>query len=228
MKNNPIICAIDTPIISEANNIISQIGDNVGGIKLGLEFFCKNGPEGIKEVANSNVPIFLDLKFHDIPNTVEKAVRSIASLPCFMTTIHMLNGSETIRKCVGLKNEVENLPMLIGVTILTSHNDITEIGIDLKIQDEVLKLAEIAAKEGMDGIVCSPHEIEIIKKNFGNKLKLICPGIRPEGISSNDQKRIMTPKSAIELGADYLVIGRPITESTHLGKTSKEIYNSIK
>jgi orotidine-5'-phosphate decarboxylase len=228
MKQNPIICAIDTPDIAKAKEVASQISSNVGGIKLGLEFFCKNGPDGIKEVASSGTPIFLDLKFHDIPNTVEKAVRSISSLPCFMTTIHMLNGRETIKRCVNLKSELENLPMLIGVTILTSHSDISEIGINLKIQDEVLMLAEIAAKEGMDGIVCSPHEIEIIKKNFGDSLKLICPGIRPEGISANDQKRIMTPKQAIEYGADYLVIGRPITESTHLGKTSKEICDSLK
>lgn len=226
--NNPIICAIDTPDEGKASEITANIKNGIGAVKLGLEFFCKNGPQGVEQVSESGLPIFLDLKFHDIPNTVEKALKSISSLPCFMTTIHMLNGRETIKKCVNLRKENNQTPMVIGVTVLTSHADIHEIGIQKSITDQVLLLADIAAEEGLDGIVCSPHEIAAIKSRFGNSLKLICPGIRPEGSLSNDQRRIMTPKQAITLGADYLVIGRPITESPHPEKIAQEIFNSLK
>lgn len=225
---NPIICAIDTPEIDEAIDLSSTIKSNVGAVKLGLEFFCKNGPQGVKKVSDSGTPIFLDLKLHDIPNTVERSLASLADINCFMTTIHMLNGRETIKRCVGLKQENKNLPMLIGVTILTSHSDIAEIGIEKTINDEVLLLADIAANEGMDGIVCSPHEISAIKQRFGDDLKIICPGIRPEGSNSNDQKRIMTPREAVDLGADYLVIGRPITTAHDPEKISSEIVKSLK
>lgn len=226
--NNPVICAIDTPDIEKALSLTNQIKENVGAIKLGLEFFCKNGPDGVIELSKTDVPIFLDLKFHDIPNTVEKAIRSISSLPCFMTTIHMLNGRQTIKRCADYRKNNPQSPMIMGVTILTSHSDITEIGINKDIQDQVLFLADIAAEEGLDGLVCSPHEIEPLRENFGNALKLVCPGIRPEGSNTNDQKRIMTPKQAVDLGANYLVIGRPITESTHPEKISQEIFSSLK
>jgi len=227
MKENPIICAIDTPDVSKAIKLSNEIKNNVGAIKLGLEFFCKNGPNGIIQVAKTGIPIFLDLKLHDIPNTVVKGLDSISSLPCFMTTIHMLNGKETIKKCVEFRNNNPKSPMVFGVTILTSHDNIKEIGINHKIEEEVLLLAKIAVDEGLDGLVCSPHEIAPIRKEFGDKIKLLCPGIRPEGSNVDDQKRIMTPKQAIELGADYLVIGRPITESSQPEKISQEILNTI-
>lgn len=226
---NPIICAIDTPDLEQAKNLATDIKENIGAAKLGLEFFCRNGANGVREIADLDLPIFLDLKFHDIPNTVEKAIKSISNLNCLMTTIHMLNGRETIKKCVELRqNNTHGTPMIMGVTILTSHNDIKQLGMHREINDQVLFLAEMAAEEGLDGIVCSPHEIEAIKSRFGDQLKLVCPGIRPEGSNSDDQKRIMTPKQAVNLGANYIVIGRPITASENPKKTSGKILDSLK
>jgi orotidine-5'-phosphate decarboxylase len=226
--NNPIICAFDTDKFQQAEDFALKIKDDIGFIKLGLEFFCSNGPEKVKYIQDKYLPVFLDLKLHDIPNTVAKSLAAILrNISPAMTTLHLLNGSETIAKAVEVKKDLGSKSMLLGVTILTSHNDISDIGIDRKIADQVLFLAEIAAKNNLDGIVCSPQEISLIKDNFGDDLKLVVPGIRPENSSQGDQKRIATPKQALDLGADYIVIGRPITESDNPKATCKDILASI-
>ena len=224
---NPIICAIDKPDLEQSNQLINNIKNDVGAIKLGLEFFCSQGPAGVKKVKENNIDIFLDLKLHDIPNTVAKAARQVAELGVFMTTIHTLGGAEMMKAAKYEIAECENKPLLIGVTILTSHHDISEIGVDFTIRDQVLKLAELAATSGLDGVVCSPHEIADIKKNFGNDLKLIVPGIRGKHDKKNDQARTMSPNEAVTLGADYLVIGRPITAAENPPSAAKTILDSI-
>ena len=227
MAKNPIICALDTDDITKANQLINNTKDYVGAYKLGLEFFCANGPKGVEEINKTGAKIFLDLKLHDIPTTVAKAVKQIAKLNCFMTTIHTLSGTDVLKAARYQIEECENKPLLIGVTILTSHLDVAELGIDSTIREEVLRLAELAAKNKLDGIVCSPHEVEEIKKNFGNDLKLVVPGIRGDKDAKNDQSRTLSAKDAVRFGADYLVIGRPITMAENPPLAAKNLLTSI-
>ena len=226
MPKSRIICAIDKSDLSAAENLVSQVQENVGVIKLGLEFFTSLGPDAVKKIAKK-LPVFLDLKLHDIPNTVAAATRNSASLGVSILTVHTLGGLEMLKAAA---KEKGSKMKVFGVTILTSmtDEDIAQIGINSKISDEVLTLAGLAIKAGLDGIVCSPHEIEIIKKTYGNKLELIVPGIRPDGAEKGDQKRTMAPKEAIEKGADYIVIGRPISWSEDPAKASAEILKSLK
>lgn len=205
-----------------------QVKPYVGMIKLGLEFFCSNGIEGVKEVEKVGLPIFLDLKFYDIPNTVAGALKGISKLNCELTTIHLLSGSDVLKKAVETVKQFNPRPRLTGVTVLTSIDDIAELGFKNSVNDEVFKLVELAVKSGIDCVVCSPFEIERIKKNFGHSIKVVVPGIRPANSDNNDQKRVMTPKQAIDLGADYLVIGRPITQAENPAQAAKEILESIK
>ncbi len=227
MSKNPIICALDTDNVESANSLINNVKGSVGAFKLGLEFFCSQGPEGVKKISETGAKIFLDLKLHDIPNTVAKAARQIAKLNCFMTTIHTLGGADMMKAARYEIDECEHKPLLIGVTVLTSHIDISEIGIDYGIREEVLRLAELAAKNKLDGIVCSPHEIEEIRKNFGKELKLVVPGIRGANDKKNDQARTLSAKEAVQLGADYLVIGRPITAAENPPLAAKDILSSL-
>jgi orotidine-5'-phosphate decarboxylase len=227
MSHNPIITALDTNDLAHATELAKLLKDDVAAIKLGLEFFCIHGPKGVEAVADTGVKIFLDLKFYDIPNTVAGAIRSIAPLNVFMTTLHAGGGFEMMTRA---KTELVNAEvdtMLLGVTVLTSFSDIKEIGVEKPIGEQVVNLAALAAGAHLDGVVCSPHEIKFLKERFGNKLKLIVPGIRPVGSSLNDQKRTMTPREALANGADYLVIGRPITDSKDPSETVKAILASF-
>lgn len=227
MTKNPIICAVDTDDTEKAISLINSVKSSVGAFKLGLEFFCSHGPAGVEKIKETGIDIFLDLKLHDIPNTVAKSIRQVSKLNCFMTTIHTLGGSDVMKAARYEIEECENKPLLIGVTILTSHMDVAELGIDSTIREEVLRLAELAAKNKLDGIVCSPHEVEEIKKNFGKDLKLVVPGIRSDSDKKNDQARTLSAKDALKLGADYLVIGRPITMAENPPQAAKNILNSI-
>ncbi len=224
---NPIICALDTNEVAKAKLLINNVKGSVGAFKLGLEFFCSHGPAGVKEISDAGAEIFLDLKLHDIPNTVAKAARQVAEMDCFMTTIHTLGGTEMMKAARAAINDSEKKPLLIGVTVLTSHLDISELGIDATIRDEVLRLAELAAKAGLDGIVCSPHEIEEIKKNFGSDLKLVVPGIRSQNDEKGDQARTLSAADALKLGADFLVIGRPITAAADPALSARNIFASV-
>lgn len=228
MTKNPIICAVDTYDIEKANQLINSVKPSIGAVKLGLEFFISQGRQGVKKIADNGVDIFLDLKLHDIPNTVNKAVKEVSKLNCWMTTIHTLGGTDVMKAARAAVEESEKKPLLIGVTILTSHIDISEVGIDYGIRAEVLRLAELAAKSGLDGIVCSPHEIAEIRKHFGKELKLVVPGIRSASDKKDDQARVMSAKEALKLGADYLVIGRPITAAENPPEAAKNIFESIR
>ena len=230
MTNNPIYCAVDTSSIDDAITLIKEISPHIGGVKLGLEFFTSCGIKGVEKVANYKLPLFLDLKLYDIPNTTRKSLKNILSLEPTYTTLHLSGGSDMLRSCVELKKELKSTTKLIGVTMLTSFDDnsVNEIGISGPINKNVEKLSHLAFKTGMDGIVCSPMEIRKVKKTFGSKLKVIVPGIRNQSENNNDQKRTLSAKKAIEFGADVIVVGRPITSADSPGKAAEIFHQSIK
>lgn len=231
---NPIICAIDTIDIEEADSLISALQGEIGAIKLGLEFFTANGASGVRQLAHHNVPVFLDLKFHDIPNTVAKAIKATAGIDSFMMTVHTAGGRNMMQAAINASMEVAYLtgkdrPLVIGVTVLTSLDqaDLNMVGIEDNLNDQVVRLADLAQSCRLDGVVCSPYEIAALRKQCGNDFTLVVPGIRPKGSSLDDQKRTLTPAEAIQKGADYLVIGRPITQAVSPKAAAQSIRNSL-
>ena len=233
--HNPIICAIDTQDADEAANLAREVMPHVGAVKLGLEFFTANGAAGVTAITRLGVPLFLDLKFHDIPNTVSKAIAATAGMNMFMMTVHTSGGQHMMRAAIEASDRVAQVtgkerPLVIGVTLLTSldQDDISLLGFRDNVQDQVLRLADLAQSAGLDGVVCSPFEIAAIRKACGNEMALVVPGIRPEGADAGDQKRIMTPKDALARGADYLVIGRPITGADDRVSAAKVIADSLR
>jgi orotidine-5'-phosphate decarboxylase len=216
---NPIFCAIDTTEVSVATNLAAKVGDCVGGLKLGLEFFTANGIKGVQQVQKaSGLPIFLDQKFHDIPNTVAGAVRAACQLGIAMLTIHTCGGRAMMEAAAKAATDAAHefpkpRPMIIGVTVLTSMDDgdLSATGVTSPVSEQVRRLAELAKVSGLDGIVCSPLEAEMLRADLGPGFKLVTPGVRPLWAPANDQKRFMSPADALKAGADYLVIGRPIT-----------------
>lgn len=221
MVKDKIIVALDVPTKEEALAIVGELGDKVGAYKIGMQLYNACGPEILKEVTARNGKIFLDLKFHDIPNTVASAARVVADLGVFMFNVHACGGSKMMKAAAeALKEEAEKLgverPLLIAVTVLTSLNEEEvqgEIGISRSLEEQVAAMAKLAKECGLDGVVASPREIAIIREACGEDFLIVTPGIRPRDASVDDQKRIKTPGEAIKDGADYLVIGRPITKA---------------
>lgn len=212
-----IIIALDVGTKPEALALAGELpGARI--FKVGMELFTAEGPPLLQEIARLGKRIFLDLKYHDIPNTVAGAVRSASRHGAAMLTLHASGGGEMMTAAAAAAREEtarsgRPRPLLLGVTVLTSLKDaqLSEIGCSVPVAGQVLRLAGLAKSAGLDGVVCSPHEIEIIKKEFGRELLVVTPGIRPAWAAAQDQKRIMTPAEAIAKGADYLVIGRPVT-----------------
>jgi orotidine-5'-phosphate decarboxylase len=204
-----IIVALDVATAKEALRLAALLHE-IGHLKIGLQSYTVEGPALVHSVSSLGPKVFLDLKLHDIPNTVAKAVEAAGKLGVRMLTVHLSGGSEMIRAAVGARSD--NL-LLLGVTVLTSSTDETlaETGIAGKTRDHVLRLARLGVANGIDGLVASPHEARMLRDEFGDKIKIVTPGIRPAGTKAGDQKRFTTPREAIEAGADYLVIGRPIT-----------------
>lgn len=219
MKAADRLCAaLDFPAWDRAEPFARAVAPAVGMLKVGLELFVAEGPSVVRAAAALGRPVFLDLKLHDIPNTVAGAARSAVRHGVQMMTIHTSGGREMMARAVAAARETaeaEKLsrPLLLGVTVLTSMKaaELDEIGMNPDVAAQVLRLAGLAKAAGMDGVVCSPQEIEIIRKEFGRELLVVTPGIRPAWAAAQDQKRIMTPAEAVAKGADYLVIGRPIT-----------------
>ncbi|MGB4108189.1 MAG: orotidine-5'-phosphate decarboxylase [Alphaproteobacteria bacterium] len=229
-KKPPIIfCALDTPDLKRAIELAKSVGPVTGGLKLGLEFFSTHGPQGVEKVREAcpAADIFLDLKFHDIPNTVAASVKSISEnlAPAYLN-VHAPGSTEMMEAA---KKVCAKQTKLLGVTLLTSLSDqnLLDVGITESIGVRVLKLATLAKKSGLDGVVCSGHEIETIRKDLGKDFILMVPGIRPEGSDKNDQKRVMTPKEALQKGATHLVIGRPITQAKDPAAAACEILESL-
>ncbi|GHD40553.1 orotidine 5'-phosphate decarboxylase [Thalassobaculum fulvum] len=215
-----ILVGIDTPDRGVAIGLAERLGDSVGGIKLGMEFFNAQGPDGIRAVAGTT-PLFLDLKYHDIPNTVAGAVRSaVAACRPLILNVHAAGGGAMMRAAVEANRETAESvgiarPKLIAVTVLTSldDGDLEAVGQRGPAAEQVVRLARLAQDSGCDGVVCSPLEIAAIRAACGPDFLLVVPGIRPAGSGDDDQKRVMTPGRAVAAGADYLVIGRPITRA---------------
>lgn len=212
---SPIFCAIDRAARAVALDLCRSLSDVVGGFKVGLEFVTANGPDGVRDVVTLGRPVFLDIKLHDIPNTVAGAVRAASTLGVAMLTVHASGGPTMLRAAVSAAHTFESRPELLGVTVLTSLGDadLAEIGMVGKVADQVLRLAELSWSAGLDGLVCSPREITLLRERFGPALKLVVPGIRPGRAARGDQKRVLGPAEAIAAGADVLVIGRPITDA---------------
>lgn len=237
MTHNPadkIYVALDTTDVDHARALASKLQGHVGGVKLGLEFFCACGADGFKRVAETGMPIFLDLKFHDIPNTVAGAIRSVAPLGPRILTIHTQGGPEMMRRAAETAAEEADKhglikPDVVGVTILTSMDDtdLSAIGVNDIVADQVARLAGLAANSGLDGMVCSPKEITLARTATNNEFKLVVPGIRPVGSAVGDQKRVMTPQDAVSAGANVLVIGRPITQANDPVAAAKAIAESL-
>ena len=228
---NPIMLAIDTSSLDEAKSLAVKLKDNIGGIKLGMEFFNSFGPSGIKAIKDFDIPIFLDLKLHDIPATVYKTITTLLKLEPAIINVHASGGKEMMMAAAkALKDSGNKNTKIIAVTILTSldDNDLYEIGFSGTSNELVLRLAKLTQESGLDGIVCSAKEISTIRENIGSDFMLVVPGIRTKEDNSDDQKRIMTPKEAILLGADLLVIGRPITKAKDEILASKEILDQLK
>jgi orotidine-5'-phosphate decarboxylase len=208
-----IIVPLDVPTVQAARELIQAIGGIVGFFKVGNQLFTAAGPDIVKEVRASGSKTFLDLKYHDIPNTVRHAVESASALGVDMLTIHLSGGRAMCEAAVAGRG-ISNV-LILGVTVLTSLNNaaLSEVGFRGSVQDEVLILAELAKSVGITGLVASPQELPILRERFGSLFTTVIPGIRPTWSEPGDQKRILTPRQATEAGADYLVIGRPITAS---------------
>ena len=215
-----IYVALDTVSLEEAQNLASLLKGKIGGVKLGKEFFTAHGPQGVKVISREGLPIFLDLKFHDIPNTVEAAVKASMSLNLSMLNVHVSGGLEMMRAAKRAAiEETKRLkitcPLILGVTVLTSldNKDLEEVGVGNEPSQQVELLTKLALEAGLDGVVCSPAEVRSIRKIAGNKFVLVTPGVRPDWAVKGDQKRVTGPREAIKAGASFLVIGRPITSA---------------
>ena len=212
----PVFCAIDTIELAYAVRCARAAAAAGFGVKLGKEFFTAHGPAEVRAVLPAGTPLFLDLKFHDIPNTVAGAVRSAAAaMGPMMLTIHAAGGPAMIKAAVAAARESRQRPLILAVTVLTSLDagDLAAIGVSGDVSALVVRLAKLAQDNGADGVICAATEIEMLRATCGPDFKLVVPGIRPKGAAAGDQTRVMTPGEAFRLGADHLVIGRPITEA---------------
>ena len=221
-----IIIALDVPTRADALRLVQQLSPQISIFKVGLQLFTAEGPDMVRELLASGVRIFLDLKLHDIPNTVGRAVESASKLGVHMLTIHLSGGLEMIAAAVSARSEVL---AILGVSVLTSSNEQTlkETGVASSMADQVLRLAQLGKKAGLQGIVCSPHEIDLLRANLPRSIKLVVPGIRSAATPAGDQKRVMTAAEAFAKGADYVVIGRPITGSPNPAEAAAQILNEV-
>ncbi len=233
-KRTRVFCALDNPDLDAVRTLAQSIAGAVDGLKLGLEFFTAQGPDGIRDIASLGLPIFLDVKLHDIPNTVAGAIRSLAPLAPYYLTLHAGGGEEMLRAARDAAHEEAARlalapPRLLAVTVLTSldEGDLAAQGIVGTTGEQVVRLAELARRAGIDGIVSSPREIQAIRAACGEGFDIVVPGIRPGGDDTQDQKRVMTPGEAVHAGASALVIGRPITEAPDPAQAAAAIRKEV-
>jgi orotidine-5'-phosphate decarboxylase len=209
--SSPIFVAIDTPDCERARDMAMRVRRHVGGIKLGLEFFCANGRQGVREMAELGLPIFLDLKLHDIPNTVGKAIQALRPLEPAILTVHAAGGRAMMEDA---KAAAPAGTRVVAVTVLTSldRDDLESVGIGADPHAQVERLTALAREAGLDGVVCSGNEVKAAKKLWPEGF-FVVPGVRPAGGAAGDQKRVITPRAALDAGASILVVGRPITQA---------------
>jgi orotidine-5'-phosphate decarboxylase len=222
---NPIFVAIDTPDLDRATKIAIAVRNQAGGVKLGLEFFSAQGPAGISRIAQVGLPVFLDLKLHDIPNTVAKAVAALAPLKPAILTVHAAGGRAML---TAAKAAASATTRVVAVTVLTSLDDadLADAGVAASASDQVLRLARLARESGVDGIVCSGAEVAAAKAAWPESF-LVVPGVRTEGNAVGDQKRVVTPRQAVADGASIIVIGRPIPQASDPAAAIREIAASM-
>jgi orotidine-5'-phosphate decarboxylase len=231
---NPIIAALDVPTAEKALELARQIAPAVGAFKIGKELFTAAGPDIVKRVRDTGAAVFLDLKFHDIPNTVAKAIASAVRLDVQMLTIHTLGGSEMMRAAEASAQQTasqsgRNAPLVLGVTVLTSMdgNALSEIGCESNVGKQVERLATLAVKSGLRGLVCSPLEIVALRQILPAHIQLVTPGIRTGAEKADDQKRTLSPREAMDAGANWLVIGRPISAAENPRAAAEKILESL-
>jgi orotidine-5'-phosphate decarboxylase len=217
-KLSPLIVALDVESMREVESVLKKLGSSVDFYKVGLKLFTHYGPEVVKWLRRKRKRIFLDLKFHDIPNTVAEACREAVRLKVDMLTLHAGGGSEMMKAAAAAakdeaKRSKAELPYLMAVTVLTSMDSLSELGLDVSPADQVRRLARLAKDSGVAGVICSPHEIAPLRQELPRGFKIVTPGVRPAGAEKGDQKRVKTPEEAFRLGADAVVVGRPILQA---------------
>ncbi|MCH2036533.1 MAG: orotidine-5'-phosphate decarboxylase [Puniceicoccaceae bacterium] len=216
-KDCGLILALDMETREEALEILDHLGDSIEWVKIGLQLFTAYGPDFVREIAERNYRIFLDLKLHDIPNTVAKAVRSIAQLPVELLSLHAAGGPEMIEWANQVRLEHSQQLRLLAVTVLTSMSSeqLQALNVKVSAEEQVLHLAKKSLEAGAQGLVCSPLELPALRDQFGSDPLIVTPGIRPQGSDINEQKRVMTPSAAAQAGSNYIVVGRPILQANN-------------
>ena len=229
MDNKRIIVPLDTPRLEDALALAARLDPKLCRVKIGKELFVAAGPEAVQRVQERGFEVFLDLKFHDIPNTVAGACRSAAKLGVWMMNVHASGGEAMLRAAREAIESVARPPLLIAVTVLTSLSgeDLERIGLSGSVLDNVERLARLTRFCGLDGVVCSAQEARLVRESTGDDFTLVTPGIRLESDRKDDQQRVVTPREAVRLGANYLVIGRPITGSPDPAATLQSIRESL-
>ncbi|MGF1477439.1 MAG: orotidine-5'-phosphate decarboxylase [Geminicoccaceae bacterium] len=224
-----LYCAIDRAEIDKALALAQTVAQDVDGLKLGLEFFLAQGRAGVERLASLGLPLFLDLKLHDIPNTVGSAVASLRGLDLAYVTVHASGGSAMIEAAVSAAKSLPQAPIILAVTVLTSlgRDDLAYIGVTDAPERQVDRLAGLAMSAGAGGLVCSPLEVARLRRLAGPDVRLVVPGIRPAGASAGDQKRIMSPSDAQAAGADILVVGRPISAEADPGRAAASLRRQL-
>lgn len=226
---NPVFVALDTPLLDRARTLAQTLKSFVGGVKLGLEFYGANGPDGVRAIVSVGAPVFLDLKLHDIPNTVAGAMKALMPIGAAILNVHASGGAHMMRAAAEAAATAERRAKIIAVTVLTSLEDreLPQIGVSGTALQQAVRLAILAKDSGLDGVVCSPHEIAAVRAACGPNFLIVTPGVRPAGGELGDQKRVMTPKQAVDAGADILVIGRPITGAPDPVKAARQIAGDL-
>ncbi len=229
MNANPVYAALDTTDLDYARELAERLRGSVGGLKLGMEFFNAHGPAGVRPFLEMGLPVFLDLKYHDIPNTVAGACRAAAALGVSILNVHAQGGMAMMKAASEAVKSVSPSTRLIAVTMLTSigDEDLPSVGLTPPVGDQVLRLASLAQQSGLDGVVCSAHEIARLRQELGPDFLLVVPGIRPAGADVGDQKRVMGPAEARDAGASILVVGRPITAAADPAAAARALAETL-
>lgn len=231
MASNKLCLALDVALFDEAKAIIDELHDSVGVFKIGKELFTSVGPKIVEYIHGKKSRVFLDLKFHDIPNTVRKASEAAARMGVFMFNVHASGGSEMMKAAIqGVKDSGHTKTLVLGVTVLTSMNEAVlknEVHVTGNLREYVIHLAKLAQTSGLSGVVASPLEIKMIRQACGSDFKIITPGVRPEWAGQDDQKRVMTPREAVQAGADFIVVGRPILKAANCREAAEKILKEV-